>query len=132
MTDGYPGTPLSKKLGVEPGADLLVLGDPLDFDVAALASSVDRGVSGRYEVVMLFCPSSAILGQHFDRAAAAHTPSGAVWVCWPKKSSGVPTDLSDTAVRAYGLSHGRVDVKVAAIDPTWSGVKFVTRVADRT
>ncbi len=131
MTAGYSGTPLPKKLGIGPGADVLVLGDPLGFDLRALAPAADRAPAGAYGVVMLFCPSSAVLTDNFDRAAASHTTTGAVWVCWPKKSSGVVTDLTEGGVRAHGLAHGRVDVKVAAIDAVWSGLKFLTRVVDR-
>lgn len=128
---GYSGTPLTKKLGITPGTDVLLLGNPLDFDVASLDGPVDRAPTGLYPVVLLFCPARAMLVRHFDDAKAAHTAAGAIWVCWPKKASGITTDLGDARVREYGSGHGRVDVKVAALDATWSGLKFVTRVRDR-
>ena len=133
MTAGYSGTPLPRKLGLEPGEPVLLLGDPLAFDTSVLAAPVDRTppAQGDYPVVLVFCPEVAALVRHFDTAKAAHTTAGAIWVCWPKKSSGITTDLTETTVRGFGLANGRVDVKVAAIDATWSGLKFVTRVADR-
>lgn len=131
MTAGYSGTPLPRKLGIKPGQDVLVLGDPLCFDPLSLGVPVDRATSGQYGIVLLFCPDTATLVELFGQAKASHTPSGAVWVCWPKKSSGVRTDLTESSVRDFGLGHGRVDVKVAAIDATWSGLKFVIRLADR-
>lgn len=131
MTAGYSGTALPRKLGIKPDVEVLVLGEPMQFNLAALGCPTERKSHGSYAVVMLFCPSSAVLIDNFTQAAAAHTRDGAMWVCWPKKSSGVVTDLTDTEVRNYGLTHGRVDVKVAAIDATWSALKFVRRVVDR-
>lgn len=132
MSAGSSGTPLPKKLGIGPDTRVLVLGDPLAFDLDALASQVDREPGGDYDVVLLFCPTAGILTANFDRASAAHTLSGSLWVCWPKRSSGIAQDLDDGTVRAHGLTHGRVDVKVAAVDPVWSALKFVRRVSDRT
>jgi hypothetical protein len=131
MTAGYSGTPLPKKLGITPGAPVLVLGDPLGFDVTRIEAPVHRVSDGIYPVVLLFCADGTALIESFDTAKEAQSTTGAIWVCWPKKSSGVATDLTDDAVRRFGLANGRVDVKVAAIDPVWSGLKFVTRVADR-
>ena len=124
---------------------MLVLDAPVGFDPGApfdclLNTATDsptsppaRTASGAepYDVVILFCADMAALRTGFDRAAGAHEPAGMVWVCWPKRSSGVRTDLSDGVVRQYGLDHGQVDVKVAAIDATWSGLKFVTRLRNR-
>ncbi len=131
MTAGYSGTPLPQKLGIRPGEAVLLLGDPLAFDPTVLAVPVDRTPNAPYPVVLLFCPDAAALAEHFQTAKAAHTTAGAIWVCWPKKSSGITTDLTETDVREFGLANGRVDVKVAAIDATWSGLKFVIRLADR-
>jgi hypothetical protein len=129
MTAGYSGTPLPRKLGIKDGSRVLVIGGPAGFDPGAPFDVRARG--GKYDVVLLFCPNRATLVRNFDRAAARHTTTGMIWVCWPKKSSGVPTDLDDNTVRTHGLAHGRVDVKVAAIDQVWSGLKFVIRLADR-
>ena len=129
MTAGYSGTPLPRKLGVSPTSRVLVLGAPDGFDPGAPFAR--RAGREPYDVVLLFCHDVATLHRRFVAAAAAHTTAGAVWVCWPKRASGVPTDLTEAIVREYGLAHGQVDVKIAAIDATWSGLKFVTRLRDR-
>jgi hypothetical protein len=131
MTAGYSGRPLAKKLGITPGEPVLLLGDPLAFDLTVLAAPLDRTPDAAYSIVLLFCPDAATLAAHFQTAKAAHTTAGAIWVCWPKKSSGISTDLTENDVREFGIANGRVDVKVAAIDATWSGLKFVIRLADR-
>ncbi|WP_395728754.1 DUF3052 domain-containing protein [Nakamurella sp.] len=129
MTAGYSGTPLPRKLGIRPDSRVLVLGAPDGFDPGAPFHR--RPGREPYDVVLLFCPDRATLARRFAAAAARHTTAGAIWVCWPKRSSGIVTDLGDAVVREFGLTHGRVDVKVCAIDQTWSGLKFVIRLADR-
>ena len=98
---------------------------------AALAASVgapsNRGRA--YDVTLTFCLDRGALRARFGRIAPALATAGALWVCWPKKASGIRTDLTDHPVRADGLTAGLVDVKVAAIDATWSGLKFVNRPA---
>jgi hypothetical protein len=84
-----------------------------------------------YDVVLAFCPDLARLLDRFEPLARRITPAGALWISWPKKSSGVATDLTENVVRDVGLDAGLVDVKVAAVDATWSGLKFVYRLADR-
>jgi hypothetical protein len=79
----------------------------------------------------VFCPDMRALQLRFAPLVEWLTTAGALWACWPKKASGVATDLSDNALREHGLGVGLVDVKVAAIDATWAGLKFVRRVADR-
>lgn len=122
MTAGYSGTPLPRKLGVGPASRVLVLGAPDGFDPGAPFHR--RPGRDPYDVVILFCPDRATLVRRFAGAAERHTVAGMIWVCWPKRASGVVTDLDENVVRDHGLSHGRVDVKVAAIDATWSGLKF--------
>ncbi len=129
MTAGYSGTPLSRKLGVRADSRVLVLGAPVGFDPGAPFHR--RPGPDPYDVVLLFCPDRATLERKFDAAAARHTVAGMIWVCWPKRASGLATDLDENIVREYGLAHGRVDVKVAAIDAVWSGLKFVIRLRDR-
>jgi hypothetical protein len=129
VTAGYSGTPLPRKLGIRPDSRVLVLGAPDGFDPGAPYHR--RPGREAYDVVLLFCPDRATLERRFDAAAARHTTAGMIWVCWPKRSSGLATDLGEGAVREFGLTHGRVDVKVCAIDETWSGLKFVIRLADR-
>jgi hypothetical protein len=106
-----------------------VLSGPDGFDPGAPFHR--RAGREPYDVVLLFCPDRATLVRRFDAAAARHTSAGMIWVCWPKRSSGVVTDLDENVVRDHGLARGRVDVKVAAIDATWSGLKFVIRLRDR-
>ena len=134
MTAGYSGTPLPAKLGIKPATRLLVLGAYPVADLGALPAdvTVDRGAgTGPYEVALLFCPDVATLHRRFVATAARLTTAGALWVCWPKKASGQLTDLTEKHVRDHGLEAGLVDVKVAAIDATWSGLKFVRRLAQR-
>jgi len=129
VTTGYSGTPLPRKLGIKGRSRVLTIDAPVDLDLGT-DCDVEPGPDP-YDVVLLFCPDAAALHDGFERAAARHSTDGMLWVCWPKKASGVPTDLTENVVREYGLTHSRVDVKVAAIDATWSGLKFVIRLADR-
>jgi hypothetical protein len=134
MTAGYSGTPLAQKLGIKTGSRLLLVGAPPGFVPEPLPDGVTvhrRRGAGHYEVVMLFCPDARRLHDGFATLVDAITTAGALWVCWPKKASGVVTDLNEDGVRDHGLTCGLVDVKVAAIDATWSGLKFVRRLADR-
>jgi len=129
MTAGYSGTPLPRKLGITATSRVLVIDPPDGFDPGAPFHR--RPGRQPYDVVLLFCPDIAALHKHFVPAAARHSTAGMMWVCWPKRASGIITDISENVVRDFGLEHGQVDVKVAAIDATWSGLKFVTRLRDR-
>ena len=130
MTVGYSGKPLPVKLGVRDGSRVLVTNAPTGFTL----DCPHHVRAGRepYDVVLLFCPMAADLARHWPAAYRRITMAGALWVAWPKRSSGVTTDLSEDGVRSYALTNGLVDVKVAAIDETWSGLKLVRRLADRT
>ena len=130
---GYSRTPLPRKLGVVAGTRTLLVGAPGGFDLGDVPGAhVHRRASrSAYDVVVLFAPDRATLVRRFDAARSRITVAGAVWVCWPKRASGVPSDLDDNVVRHHGLTHGMVDVKVAAVDETWSAVKFVVRLRDR-
>jgi hypothetical protein len=131
---GYSGTPLARKLGIGPGTSVLLDGAPRAFDLGETASgvTVDRRAGSRpYDVILCFCPTAARLAERWPTLHRRTTPAGALWIAWPKRSSGVPTDLNENVVRDHALAHGRVDVKVVAIDDTWSGLKNVIRVADR-
>jgi hypothetical protein len=134
MSVGHPQTPLARKLGIGVGSRVLLAGarvgvvlDPLPLGVTVHRR---RGAGG-YDVVLLFCPDARTLHDRFGPLLELIGPAGALWACWPKKASGVLSDLSENGVREHGLSCGVVDVKVAAIDLTWSGLKFVRRLADR-
>lgn len=127
----YSGTPLGKKLGVKAGCRLVLVRAPADF--AATLGPLPAGVAvvhrlgGRFDVAVLFCPRLAPLRKDLPRAARHLVAGGGLWVAWPKKSSGVPTDLDEDAVRAVGLAAGLVDSKVCAIDAVWSGLRFSVR-----
>ena len=104
---------------------------PAGFVLAPLPDGVAFDDPPPYDVMVLFCGQLADLDAGFDAARAQLTDAGGLWVAWPKKSSGVPTDLDDFVVREFGLSHGLVDNKVCAIDGTWSGLRFVHRLEHR-
>lgn len=130
---GYSGTPLDRKLGIKPGARVAMLGDArVELD-AAQAESIrfDLRGKGECDVIILFCARQRTLEKYFKRCAECLASNGGLWVGWPKKSSGVQTDLGEAAVRAFGLDAGLVDNKVCAIDETWSGLRFVYRLKDR-
>ncbi|MDT4936600.1 MAG: hypothetical protein QOG80_271 [Pseudonocardiales bacterium] len=133
MTAGYSGTPLAAKLGIKPGSRTLLVAAPELSALSIPAGAVlhRRQGSGPYDVVLLFAPDLASLVRRFAPLIPAVTTAGALWVCWPKRASGVPTDLDENVVREHGLTAGLVDVKIAAVDATWSGLKFVRRLADR-
>jgi hypothetical protein len=131
---GYSGTPLARKLGIAAGHSVLLDGAPAGFEVAGLPDGVAlvrRAGKGPYHVILTFCPDLARLAGRWPVLHPLTTTAGALWVAWPKKSSGRHTDLDETAVREYALANGRVDVKVCAIDDTWSGLKHVIRKSDR-
>lgn len=131
---GYSGTPLARKLGIAAGAAVLLDGAPTSFDVPELPADVRltrRAGPGPYDVILCFCPDAARLATRWPVLHPRTTPAGALWIAWPKRSSGQPTDLDENAVRDFALAHGRVDVKVCAVDEIWSGLKHVIRRADR-
>ncbi|MFG1999778.1 hypothetical protein ACGFNU_11590 [Spirillospora sp. NPDC048911] len=132
---GYSGTPLPRKLGIKPEHRVLMAGTPDGFELGPLPPGVvlHRRPSGRepYDVILAFCPDLATLKRRFGASRARLETAGGLWIAWPKKSSGVATDLSDDIVREYGLATGMVDNKVCAVDQTWSGQRFVVRLADR-
>lgn len=132
---GYSGTPLVQKLGFKPGHRLAFVAAPPEFD-AALGPLPDDGelvgpTAMKLDAVVLFVTAAGDLRKQFGKLATRLVPTGMLWVAWPKKASGVATDLSENVVRDIGLDAGLVDVKVCAIDATWSGLKFVIRLRDR-
>jgi len=133
MTAGYSGTSLSRKLGVNADSRVLVLGQPPETSLGTwdCAARHTRAGKGRYDVVLAFVPDLATLRRRLGPAMAATTTAGRLWVCWPKRSSGVATDVTENIVRELGLAEGIVDIKVCAIDDTWSGLAFVRRLRDR-
>jgi len=131
---GYSGTPLAKKLGFKPGEPLWASGMP-----DAVKAVLDRDIGPRY----LARPTKALAAAHIFHTEAAKleaelkslraklTPDGMVWVSWPKKAAKVKTDITEDTIRAVALPMGFVDVKVCAVDETWSGLKLVIRKALR-
>jgi hypothetical protein len=127
---GYSGTPLQKKLGFKPGdtAAFLDAPDHLDGLLGELDGvTVKRSLRGRADVVLCFVTARNQLERRAARLRTAIAPDGMVWVCWPKRASKVPTDMTEDVVREVLLPTGLVDVKVAAIDETWSGLKLMVR-----
>lgn len=134
-TAGYSGTPLPKKIGLKEGCRYTLLGAPDDFRarLGTLPDHVKEIGGGRShpDLVVLFARSRSILQRRFSAAAGRLAPAGMIWVAWPKKASGVRTDLDFTIVQRTGLAHGLVDTKICAIDDTWSALRFVRRLQDR-
>jgi hypothetical protein len=126
---GYSGTPLLQKLGIKDGSRVLVDGAPAGFDLGVPVHT--RTGKTRYDVGLLFAPNRARLVKRWPTVHEAVEPAGRLWVCWPKRASGLQTDLDENVARDHGLAHGRVDVKVCAVEETWSGLCFVVRVKDR-
>jgi hypothetical protein len=133
---GYSGTPLPKKLGVKDGHVVLLdrLPDGLDLGLPPSATVVRRLRAG-LDVTVTFHTKLAALEDRLPVLFEHTVTAGMVWVAWPKRAAvkrlGIDTDLNDDVVRRLGLELGWVDVKVAAIDETWSGQKFVRRLVDR-
>ena len=122
-----PATPLARKLGVSPGMRVAVVGAPPGFDGRLEEATVRARLRGSFPVIVLFCGSIAALERRLDGALAALEPHGGLWIAWPKRGSGVRSDLDERTVRELGLATGLVDNKVCAIDETWSGLRFVER-----
>ena len=130
MSAGYSGTPLPRKLGVKPDSRVLLDGAPAGFALEGVDTR-SRAGSSPYDIVLLFAPKRSRLARRWAPLVGRLDVAGRLWVCWPKRSSGQQTDLSENDVRAYGLAQGLVDVKVCAIDEIWSGLAFVRRLSYR-
>jgi len=131
---GYSGTPLINKLGIKSGFNVVFVNAPAGFaDTLDLPKDVVVRATARtpLDFVLLFVKSEKELKQKFSLLAAKLKPAGMLWISWPKKSSGVQSDLSENIVRDIGLAKGMVDIKVCAFDDVWSGLKFVFRLKDR-
>jgi hypothetical protein len=131
---GDSGTPLPAKLGIKAGMRFFALDAPPNLD-ALLAGAPDVVHLNRVadlDFALAFAKTARAAAAAFGKLEPKMADSGMIWIAWPKKSSGVPTDLTEDVVRRAGLAANLVDVKVCAIDATWSGLKFVRRRADRT
>jgi len=137
VTAGYSGAPLARKLGVKPGHRVAALGAP--ENLAALLAPLPEGVrvSGRahapnaFDVVIGFARTEGELRQRFLRGRTLMHEHGGLWICWPKRSSPLATDLREGHVREHGLREGLVDNKICAVDGDWSALRFVVRLKDR-
>jgi len=131
---GYSGTPLWKKLGLKPGLRVLLLNPPEDIDALLAGAPRDLERLARlapFDFALAHFTSARALNAALARLEPNLAPDGMVWIAWPKKASGVATDLTENVVRDAALARGLVDVKVCAIDATWSGLKLVRRLRDR-
>ncbi|HAF14311.1 MAG TPA: DUF3052 domain-containing protein [Blastocatellia bacterium] len=134
---GYSGTPLVKKLGFKEGFRVGLVNPPKGFqtELSPLPNNVKIMVGHLpkpLDLILLFVDSQRTLKREFPKLALKLAENGMLWIAWPKKASGVATDLSDNEVRQIGLDAGLVDVKVCAVNEIWSGLKFVYRLRDRT
>ena len=132
---GYSGTPLPRKLGIKGESRVALVNAPQGFestlgplpDGATVQSRLRPGL----DVIVCFTTSRRELARRFERLAHSLDPAGGLWIAWPKKSSGVETDLDQSVVMEIGLATPLVDNKVCAIDETWSGLRFVVRKDNR-
>ena len=132
---GYSGTPLAKKLGIKEGHTIGLIGAPDDFEavLAPLPDSVvvRRQARGRFDVIVYFPARQTELRRRFAKLATRIVANGGFWIGWPKKASGVPTDMAFDTVQRVGLDEGLVDNKTCAIDDVFSGLRFVIRLENR-
>ena len=137
---GYSGTPLPKKLGIKEHLRLAFINAPKDFEAylgplpsgAEVVKRLSNSSKAKpLDLVVLFVTSERALAKDFAKLAEKLATNGMIWIAWPKKTSGVGTDLTFNSVQRIGLDAGLVDVKICAIDDTWSGLKFVYRLKDR-
>ena len=133
---GYSGKPVIQKLGIQPGFCIFIAGAPAAYGDIVGELPADVSIMPRLkaplDMVHVFAIKAAGLAEKLRSCRAAIRPDGMIWVSWPKKSSGVASDLSDVAVRDTALPLGLVDVKVCAIDAVWSGLKFVIPRSERS
>ena len=135
MPAGYSGTPLAKKLGLKAGQKVHLVNAPSYYfdlfdEVPEMEIITDLGET--VDFIHLFSKQEKELKASFPRLKERLAMNGLIWVSWPKKAAKVATDVTEAIVRKTGLDNGLVDVKICAVDPTWSGLKFVYRTKDRS
>jgi hypothetical protein len=133
---GYSGTPLPRKLGIKPGHRVALLGAPHGFEPGTLGElpgdvRIARRAGGRADVIVSFHTRRADLARRLATLRAMMEPAAGLWIAWPKRASGVETDITEDVVREIALPTGLVDNKVCAIDETWSGLRLVIRKSER-
>ena len=135
MPAGYSGTPLAKKLGIAPGSRLFLSDAPKNY--LELVAPIPKGaqvvktIGEDTDIVHLFATERSRLAALLRSSLAKMRPDAAIWVSWPKKSSKVPTDITEDTIREVALPMGLVDIKVCAVDEIWSGLKLVVRKENR-
>ena len=127
---GYSGTPQLKKLGIKPGLRLVVVGADPDWEFAEPLEDVERVPDGSTDVALVFVRSEAEL-DGLQAWGEWIFPAGSLWIAWPRKAAGHVSDVTENAIRDGALDLGMVDVKVAAIDTDWSGLKLMWRKENR-
>ena len=135
MTAGYSGTPLAGKLGLKPGQrvwfDAMPPSVRAEIDPVAIGLIEEREAIDGLDAAHVFVTDGAALERLLTDLRQLIAPAGQIWVSWPKKASKVATDITEDTVRATALKNGLVDIKVCAVDATWSGLKLVIPLKDR-
>jgi hypothetical protein len=136
MAAGYSGTPLVKKLGIKANVKALIIGEPKAYfdwihPLPEGTKFLRKAPASEVDFIHLFVTEFKDFSSKFKAHSKILKKDGMLWISWPKKSSGVATDLDENIIRDFGLKNGLVDVKVCAVDETWSGLKFMFRLADR-
>jgi hypothetical protein len=131
---GYSGTPLAKKLGFKEGYTIRLINEPAHYfelftDLPDV--TITKNKKKKKNLVHYFVTQFSQLQKDITGLKNEIEQDGAIWISWPKKSSGVPTDVTEDVIRSLALKNGLVDVKVCAVDETWSGLKLVIPVQDR-
>lgn len=134
-TAGYSGTPLIKKLGIKEGSSVIIINAPENYDETLgelpIGAVLKNKLTGTFDFIQFFTEYISELNSNFNNLKNHLKPGGALWISWPKKASKIDTDLDENKIRKIGLAQGLVDIKVCAVDETWSGLKFVFRLKDR-
>ena len=130
MSAGYSKRSLAEKLGIKEGMRTLLLNEPKGYE-GTLSVAAKKKIDGLFDFMQFFTADKSELEKNFPKLKKALAQAGMLWISWPKGSSKVATDLNENIVREIGLKNGLVDVKVCAVDETWSGLKFVYRTRDR-
>lgn len=132
MTAGYSQTPLAKKLGIKAGFKIKLVNEPAHYcNLLTDLPDIVAGSRGKKDFIHFFSTSLAEVNKVLPKLKNEIVPGGMIWVSWPKKASGIVTDVTEDRIRDIGLSCGLVDIKVCAVDEIWSGLKFVIPVKDR-
>ena len=134
MASGYSDTPLEKKLGIKPGARIKIINAPSGYKklFSDLPADLKFNSKGKQDIIHLFIKSIDELYAMLPDLKSEIEQAGAIWVSWPKKSSGIKTDVAEDRIRECAVTNGLVDVKVCAVDETWSALKLVIPLKLRT